>query len=161
MVLLRIVADAELRAIGRNQVIVVAARGESGVEHLRRAPSHRNFLDAAIAIEEQVLAIRHPVGRLEALRSDVNDAAVCRIDRDHFKRAVEGGGCACVRCGAVTRRARRFGSCVDAHVREHRFLDDVRVVAAHADADVKRFLQRDARRAAGELELPVFVRQPH
>ena len=50
--LLRVVANTEPRAVGRNQVIVVAARGEAGIENLWSAAGDRNFLNAAVAIEE-------------------------------------------------------------------------------------------------------------
>src|SRR5205823_5037191 len=50
MILLRIVADPQLRAIRRNQMVVVAARRESSVENLGRAPRRRNFLDAAVSV---------------------------------------------------------------------------------------------------------------
>src|SRR5467141_2526377 len=151
MLLLRVVADHQLCAVRRNTVVVVAARRESRVDGLRSPARHRNPRDPPVSVEQQRLAMGPPVGRLEPPRRNVNRAPLRGCHRDNFQRAVErvrgsGNGC----------RLRRL----QIDIREHRFLDDVFIVAAHADPHVKRLLQCDPQGSACQMKFAVFLREP-
>src|SRR5262249_18507265 len=70
-VALRVIADGKFFCIWRDPMIVVAARGKTSIDLYRIAASKRQAFDAAIAIEEERLAIMCPVGRFEAARGNV------------------------------------------------------------------------------------------
>src|SRR5208283_472912 len=89
VILLRIVADGKLRAVGGNAVIVVAACGQAGVENFRLTAVYGKALDAAVAIDEECAAVASPVGSFEASLSKVGDTAVGGIDGDGFECAVQ------------------------------------------------------------------------
>src|SRR6267378_7733620 len=91
MLLLRVVADRQLRAVRRNTMVVVAARRESSIDDLWSSARYGNLLDPPVPVEEQVLAVGHPVGCLESLGGEVNRAPVRGSDRDDFQCAVESG----------------------------------------------------------------------
>src|SRR5260370_28628010 len=89
MVLLRVVADDQLRAVRRNSMVVVATPCESSINDLRSSACDSNLLDVPVPVKNQVLAVRHPVGRLEPPWSHVNRAPVRRGNGDDFERAVK------------------------------------------------------------------------
>ena len=150
MLLLRVVADRQLRAVRRNTVVVVASRRESCGQDLRNPARNRNLLDPPVSVEEQVFAIGHPVGRLEPLRCNVNRAPVRGGHVDDFERAVQRG------------RSGGHRLCrLQLDVREHRFFHHVLIVAANADAHVKRLFQCDSRGPARQTEFALFIREPH
>ena len=47
------------------------------------------------------------------------------------------------------------------HVREHRFFDDIVVVRAHADPDVKGIVQVQPKRATGRMQIFISARDGH
>ena len=58
-------------------------------------PATGIVLEAAFAVEDEGGAVARPVGSLEALGRDVDDAAIGGVDGDGFESAVElrlGGG---------------------------------------------------------------------
>src|SRR5206468_12281620 len=63
LALLRLVADGQLHAVGREAVVIVAARGESGIKPLRFAAGDRQFANATGAVEQEVIPVTRPVGR--------------------------------------------------------------------------------------------------
>ncbi len=132
-------------------MIVVASVRESRVQNLRSPTRHSNLLDPPVSVEDQILAVRHPVGRLESLWRNVNRAPVRGGDCDDFERTVQrgrfGNGC----------RLRRL----QFDIGEHRLFHHLFIVAAHANAHVKRLFQRDTRGPARQMEFTLLIREPH
>src|SRR5262249_13857267 len=73
---LRLVTNDQLGPVGGDAVVVVAARGETGVDRLRLATGDGYAEDAAAAVDDQRAAVTEPVGRFDARGRDVDDAAV-------------------------------------------------------------------------------------
>src|SRR5205807_3887248 len=119
--LLRLVADGQLHAVGREAVVIVAARGESGVKQLRFAAGDRQFADAAGAVEQEVIPVARPVGRFDVIARVIDDAPVFGGDGDGFQCGFE---------RRLTARLRFWSR--DFDVGEDGFLQRVVVVGANS-----------------------------
>ena len=86
---LRVVAEGEHGAVGRDAVIVVEAILVASLDDLMRAAFHRQFFEIAVPIKEEVRTIARPVGRLESPLREVNDLAITGTYRHSFERAVK------------------------------------------------------------------------
>ena len=86
---LRLVADDKSFAVGRNAVVVVATCGEVGVDDGGHAPVGLDTINFTTGVVDQGLAIREPIRRFDASWRRENDAAVGRIHRLRFERAVQ------------------------------------------------------------------------
>ena len=91
MVVLRLVADGELGSVGRNAMIVIAARGKTGIDSFGFAPGYRQSQDMAIAVEYEKRTVAAPVGGFEVFRSDIRHSPVAGIGRYCFQRAIQRG----------------------------------------------------------------------
>ena len=131
-------------------MVVVAPRGEAGVDGLRRPAGDGHAEDPAAAVIDQRTAVAQPVGCLDPRGRDVNDAAIRRRDRLRLEGAVQDR-----RPGRDGRRRGEF------HVREHRRFRHVLVVCADAQADVERLLKRDADGRPREARFFALGRQVH
>src|SRR5262245_7017655 len=143
--LLRLIADDELRAVGRDAVVVVAASGEAGVERLRFAAADRQLVDKPALVEQNVFSVARPVGRFEVYAFGVDHAAILGRNRNGLQRAFDD----------------RLRALLDLDVREKSLLDDVVVVRADAEADIERLGQLDPERAARRLQRLPFAGDGH
>src|SRR5262245_24945391 len=143
--LLRLIADDELRAVGRDAVVVVAAYGKAGVDRLRFAAADRQLVDAPALVEQKVFSVARPVGRFEGRAVGVDNAAIFGRNRNGLQRAFEN----------------RLRALLDLDVRKKSLLDDVVVVRADAEADIERLGQFDPERAARRLQRFVFAGDRH
>ena len=137
---LRLVADRQQLAVGREPVVVVATGGEAGIDHLGCTAGRGDPVDPAVAVVDQRLAVVQPVGRLDPRRDDVHHAAIRRGERHRLERAVEDG---LIPLQGNVR--------VQLDLRENRPLGGLGVVRADADPDVERRPEFDPYCRAGEL----------
>jgi len=135
-VLLGLVADGQLSAIGREAVVLVAAGGKSGVDQLGFAADGGQFADAAGAVEKEVLPVVRPVGRFDQPERVIDHTPIFRGDDDGFQGAFQ------ERSSPGSRLA---GAEFD--VGKDRLLKRVVVVGANAQPDIERVLELDLERA--------------
>ena len=83
------VADGEPRAIGREAVVVVAARGRPRVEQPRCPISERQHEDPPALVEEERLPIPRPVGRFEVRRRGPDDFTLAGGDCQDLQTAFD------------------------------------------------------------------------
>ncbi len=69
-------------------MVVVAARRLAGVEELRLAAIDRNRVDPSAAVEEEVLSVAGPVGRLEMHAGAVAHPALAGLYVDGLEAAL-------------------------------------------------------------------------
>ena len=70
-------------------MVVVAADRETGVDQLRFAAGNGNSVELAAAVIDERASVTRPIRRFEVSASEIEGAAVCRLDVDRFKRAFE------------------------------------------------------------------------
>src|SRR5205085_12382678 len=83
-----LVTDDQRLAVGGNAVIVVDP-GRGQVDRQLREPTapHRQAIEPAFAVDEEVAAVTRPVGRLEAAIRSVDGLDVTRGDVDGLQKA--------------------------------------------------------------------------
>ena len=126
--------------------MVVVALGFGACINARRLSAiRRKTVDSAFMVEEEIRTVVCPIGRLEMCLGHIGHPPVAGRNRYGLERAVKD------KLGFVY-GCKRF----HLHIGEDSRLQIVFIVRRHADAHVESFSNRNFRRRAGRMKLPVF-----